>query len=186
MLADSSPMPLSFVETCVLKEGLEMARRSNGVGIWIDPGPSGERLTPLDAPSYLIGRLAVQLSRRHARDYVELDVTHPDVRLIVLLHEKGPLSFRLIVEGSQMDKAQVSRTLPGLIERGLIVVSGPGNGRKRFSISSTADLTPAGRRLFARILLIARRHQLLLLQQMSVQERRMLHAVLHRLIDDNE
>jgi len=158
-----------------------------GVAAWLKPGRSGERLSPLDAPSSLILRLTTLLARRYNRDYdTALGLNSAEVRLITLLHEKGPLPFRQIVERSLMDKAQVSRTLPGLIERGSVEIAGHSPASRRFSATNTATLTVEGRRLFERVRIIARRHQLELLRPLSPAERRMLHAVLHRLIDGIE
>jgi DNA-binding MarR family transcriptional regulator len=159
----------------------------SGAAAWLSPGRSGERLSPLDSPSTLMWRLQTQLSRRFNRDYAKaLGITSPAIRLLTLLHERGALNFRLIVEGSLMDKAQVSRTLSPLISGGFVSVAGRGRDGKRLTALSTASLTEDGNRLFEKALIIARRHQLALLRQLSRRERSMLHAVLHRLIRDVE
>jgi DNA-binding MarR family transcriptional regulator len=158
-----------------------------GAHAWLNPGKHGERLSPLDSPSTLMWRLYTQLARRFNRDYAEaIGVTSPAIRLLTLLHERGPLSFRLMVEGSLMDKAQVSRTLSPLIAGGFITIAASGKNGRRLTASSSASLTDEGNRLFEKALSIARRHQLALLKKMSHQERAMLHAVLHRLIRDVE
>lgn len=160
---------------------------TGGAAAWVNPGKSGEHLSPLDSPSTLMWRLYTQLARTFNRDYAEaLGVTSPAIRLLTLLHERGPLGFRAMVEGSLMDKAQVSRTLSPLITDGYISVSGTGKDGKRLTAASTASLTAGGTRLFEKALVIARRHQVALLKQLSHQERSMLHAVLHRLIRDVE
>jgi len=160
---------------------------NSGAAAWLRPGTSGEHLSPLDSPSTLMWRLYTQLARKFNRDYAEaLGITSPAIRLLTLLHERGPLGFRAMVEGSLMDKAQVSRTLSPLVSDGFISVVGTGKNGKRLTASSTASLTVEGDRLFEKALIIARRHQVALLKTLSLQERSMLHAVLHRLIKDVE
>jgi DNA-binding MarR family transcriptional regulator len=154
---------------------------------WIKPGAHGEALNPSDTPSYLILRLSTALSRRYNRDYVDkLGLSTPQVRLLTLVQEEGPITFKAIAARSSMDKAQASRTLAELVAAGYVALSGPDGAATRFTAKVSASLTAKGRALYRRALPIAHRHQMEILDQLSESERRALYVLLHRLLADAE
>jgi len=155
-----------------------------GAANWMDPGEKGERITHTDAPSYLILKLSTILSRRFNRRYVELiGFGIPEVRLMGMLYDYEPLKFKQIVKYSMMDQAQASRTLAVLIRDGYISLHGPNGAATRFTARVSAKLTAKGRKVSERAMDIAREHQMQILEQLSREERKSFHTVLHRLLD---
>lgn len=151
---------------------------------WIDPGENGERITHTDAPSYLLLKLSTILSRRFNRHYVDLiGFGIPEVRLMGMLYDYEPLKFKQIVKHSMMDQAQASRTLAVLIRDGYISLHGPNGAATRFTARVSAKLTAKGRKVSERAIDIAREHQMQILEQLSREERKNFHVVLHRLLD---
>jgi DNA-binding MarR family transcriptional regulator len=152
-------------------------------GSWMEPGPNAEQIMSTDSPSYLILKLSTVLSRRFNREFVEqVGVGIPEVRLIGVLYDYEPLKFKQIIWYSMMDKAQASRTLAALIRGGYISLHGPDGPAKRFTARVAAKLTQKGRNEFKKILVIARRHQLEILNQLSREERKSFHDILHHLL----
>jgi len=124
------------------------------------------------------------MSRRFNRDYTtELGLNPPEFKLLALLSQKGPLSHRAIVDGSDMDKAQVSRTVARLLDGGLIALIGTNRSTQRFAASMSAELTESGRSVFAKAMAIGRQRQIEILELMTEEERVVLYRVLHRLIE---
>jgi len=123
--------------------------------------------------TYSISALANTLSRgaaaRYSRDY---GVTLVEWRIIGTLALHSPMSLRQISHRFDLDKGQSSRAVAGLLARGLLHRSV--NGRDRRSLM--LRLTPAGWRLYHRILGAARERSERLLGCLEARERR---AFLH-------
>lgn len=117
------------------------------------------RTAPARAPSlsrlftYNLSLLANILSRGAAARYSrEFGVTLMEWRVIGSLALDAPLSLRQISHRFDLDKGQSSRTVAGLLERGLVHRSVNGDDRRSIELK----LTPSGWRLYHRILLSAR------------------------------
>jgi DNA-binding MarR family transcriptional regulator len=119
--------------------------------------------------TYGISTLANTLSRgaaaRYSRDY---GVTLVEWRIIGSLALNSPLSLRQISHRFDLDKGQSSRAVAGLLSRGMVHRSV--NGRDRRSLM--LKLTPAGWRLYRRILGAARERSERLLGCLETRERR--------------
>jgi DNA-binding MarR family transcriptional regulator len=112
------------------------------------PAPDLSRLL-----TYNLSLLANMLSRGAAARYSrEFGVTLMEWRVIGSLALEAPMSLQQISHRFDLDKGQSSRAVAGLLERGL--VHRGVNGEDRRSLSLT--LTPAGWRLYRRIVQSAR------------------------------
>jgi DNA-binding MarR family transcriptional regulator len=119
------------------------ARPSHG------PGPDLSRLF-----TYNLSLLANLMSRGAAARYSrEFGVTLMEWRVIGSLALDAPLSLRQISRRFDLDKGQSSRCVSALLERGLVHRSVNGGDRRSLELT----LTPAGWRLYRRILESARR-----------------------------
>ncbi|OGA25095.1 MAG: hypothetical protein A3I02_11605 [Betaproteobacteria bacterium RIFCSPLOWO2_02_FULL_67_26] len=103
--------------------------------------------------TYNLSVLANTLSRGAAARYSrEFGVTLMEWRVIGSLALNAPLSLQQISRRFDLDKGQSSRTVAGLLARGLLHRSVNGEDRR----SIVLRLTPAGWRLYRRILSSAR------------------------------
>lgn len=133
------------------------------------------RPAPADTPdlsrvfTYNLSLLANMLSRGAAARYSrEFGVTLMEWRVIGSLALDAPLSLQQISHRFDLDKGQSSRTVAGLLGRGLIHRSVNGDDRRSLSLK----LTPSGWRLYRRILLSARARSERLLGCLDAGERR--------------
>ena len=119
--------------------------------------------------TYSISALANTLSRgaaaRYSRDF---GVTLVEWRIIGNLALSSPMSLQQISHRFDLDKGQSSRTVAGLLSRGILHRSV--NGRDRRSLM--LRLTPAGWRLYRRILGASRERSERLLGCLEARERR--------------
>ncbi|MFC9359207.1 MarR family winged helix-turn-helix transcriptional regulator [Rhodococcus sp. NPDC057014] len=94
--------------------------------------------------SYRLSRVSNSLSRSAALRYRRLyDVSLAEWRTLALLGAESPLTLNRLARRAGLDKAQMSRVVSGLCERGLIVKE-VGAGR-----TSQLFLTAAGDELYA-------------------------------------
>ncbi|MGY4710730.1 MarR family winged helix-turn-helix transcriptional regulator [Mycolicibacterium sp. CBM1] len=130
---DDSPMPLP-----PRSDGGDDEPRTDG------------RVTISDLTSYRLSRVANSLSRSAALTYRrECDVSLGEWRVLALLGERGSLTLNKLARRSALDKAQMSRVVKGLVERGLIDRDyGPGR-------TTELSLSPEGQRVYARLLDLA-------------------------------
>jgi DNA-binding MarR family transcriptional regulator len=112
-----------------------------------------------DLSSFLPYRLAVAaaaVSRDFAAIYrAEFGLSVPEWRILAHLSQAGPVSVRDIHARVDMDKPKVSRAAARLQRRGYVAKVDGTEDRRLVSLS----LTPAGRRLVAKIVPEARRFQ---------------------------
>jgi DNA-binding MarR family transcriptional regulator len=103
--------------------------------------------------TYNISALANILSRSAAARYSrEFGVTLMEWRVVGSLSLDAPMSLQQISHRFDLDKGQASRTVAGLLTRGLVHRSVNGDDRRSVALK----LTPAGWRMYRRILLSAR------------------------------
>jgi DNA-binding MarR family transcriptional regulator len=104
--------------------------------------------TPLvihDLLSYRLGRAANLVSRSAAMRYRrEFDVSLGEWRALALLAADAPLSLNDLARAAGLDKAQMSRVVSGLTERGLVLRQMSGRGGRMVELS----LTRAGSQLY--------------------------------------
>lgn len=119
--------------------------------------------------TYGISALANTLSRgaaaRYSRDY---GVSLVEWRIIGALALSSPMSLRQISHRFDLDKGQSSRAVAGLLSRGLVHRGINGHDRRSLMLR----LTPAGWRLYRRILGAARERSERLLGCLEARERR--------------
>lgn len=129
-------------------------------------------------PSFLLVRLASALQRNAVRAYLAPhDLTIPDWRVLNFVSRYGPVKFGEVAVRSSLDKAQVSRTVKQLQQRGLISAEGDPAHAQRLILA----ITTAGRRLLACVLPQASRAQAALLENLDDAERCALWRALHKL-----
>ena len=157
-------------------------------GAWANPGPDGVNLKVNEFLTFHLLRLSSVAKASVARAYLEPSgLSVPEWRLLASVANYSPLPFSDITAMTTMDKGQVSRTLrsaqaKGLVETELVPAERRGLGEAgSTSISRViVSITPAGRELYARVMPVAQSYQAGILNQMSVEERRVLLDVLQR------
>ena len=143
------------------------------VAVWLDPGPDGAHLALEDFVSFRLNKAAAAVQRAIGRSYLaEFGLGPAHWRLLAMLARFSPLAFAEIVRRSSMDKAQISRAAQVLTQRGLIRRMSEGGRRVAF------EVTPSGADLYDRVIRVARRHQRAMLDRLSPEQRRHLHAAL--------
>ena len=161
--------------------------RYSGASAWADPGPNGERLWVFDGPGSLVQYLAMLLSRHLNQEFqTRVGASMPVVRLLAALERLGPSTLKQLVAATGMDKAQVSRTMAGMVKSGYIDFSGPIDNPSRFTARTKAVLTRKGDLLVAEALTVAREHHVEVLQHFAPNERRTLYRLLRRMIEAAE
>ena len=129
--------------------------------------------------TYGLHELSVLLGRQmHDELRARYGLKLADWRTIGVLGEFGPLSLVDVARRGAIDKAQVSRLLPGLIRRGYIARASHPTDRRRASLR----LTDAGLDLYREILVLGRRRQAWLIEELTEAERETMIDFLDRLL----
>lgn len=129
--------------------------------------------------TYRISTLYARLSLATARQLADgFGLALREWRLLALLARHEPTSASALVARSPMDKASVSRAVASLERRRLIAIR-PDRSDAR---AQRLELTPAGRRLHARIAPLAASRQKRLLAALTRAEQRAVLAILDKLI----
>ena len=112
--------------------------------------PADAEVTISDLMSYRLSRAANSLSRSAGMTYRrECDVSLGEWRVLALLGERGSLTLNKLARRSALDKAQMSRVVKGLAERGLVTRDyGPGR-------TTELSLSTAGQEVYDRLLSLA-------------------------------
>jgi DNA-binding MarR family transcriptional regulator len=158
---------------------------------WIAPGLKGEKLRFHDFPAFHFMGLAGLVKHAMMHKYLEpWGLSMPEWRLLSTVAEASPIRFARIAQLTAMDKAQVSRALRTAQGKGL-VETGVWPGEKRESDGDGAgpagriqvSLTPAGREIYEKVMPLAQRDQLRLIELMSPEERRMVLQLTQRIFN---
>jgi DNA-binding MarR family transcriptional regulator len=158
-------------------------------GSWTDPGPDGANLKINEFLTFHLLRLSSIAKASVSRVYLDpAGLSVPEWRLLATVWNFSPMPFADITAMTTMDKGQVSRTLrsaqaKGLVEAELVAAERRGSSGKSGSASMNrvmVSITPAGRELYTKVMPIAQSYQAGLLNLLSLEERRMLFDVLHR------
>ena len=131
-----------------------------------------------DLLSYRIHRLAGALSRGAALRYRrEFGVSLMEWRTVALLGGFGPMALKDLARQSGLDKSQASRTVSGLVKRGLVLRDIGRDDAREVALR----LSAAGRRLHDGLMLAARERDAAFLGCLTAPERAVLDAVITRL-----
>ncbi|HEY2055588.1 MAG TPA: MarR family transcriptional regulator [Solirubrobacterales bacterium] len=149
----------------------------------VDPGPDGLASGALDEPvsitgllSYRLHRVANAISRSAAARYRrDFEVSLGEWRTIALLGEKGSLTLNKLARMAGLDKAQMSRVVAKLVERGLVARE-PGAGR-----TIHLSLTRKGRSMYRGLIAAANERNQAFLVCLTEEERTVLDSALEKL-----
>ena len=145
---------------------------------WREPTPDGATLAMGDFPSVLLVGTGTLIQRHVTKPMLEtMALSVPEWRLLAFLHENGRSVAGEIASRTWMDKAQISRVLEALVERGLVRREADPLHRQR----QLVELTAKGRRLHAHAFEATRRLQSELLLALSPTERKGLFGALTKL-----
>ena len=145
---------------------------------WIKPGLDGANLDVDDFLSKRIANLSALLLRASTRRYLlEHDLSLPEWRMLTILVRFGSGTTRALREASRMDKGQMSRALLALEKRKLVQRTRD----ETHELRQLLELTDKGLQLYQRIMPNARRAQVVLLKQLTVDERKMLDIAINKL-----
>jgi DNA-binding MarR family transcriptional regulator len=145
---------------------------------WKSPAPDGADLTLEHFPSFRLALASTHVHRTMTSVYLKpYGLSLAEWRLLATVVRWSTVAMRDVCARSNMDKAQISRTVAALAEAGLIeTTADPVHGRRRI-----LRATAAGRRLFKRILPDAQRSQAALLAALTPDERAGLFSALAKL-----
>jgi DNA-binding MarR family transcriptional regulator len=154
---------------------------------WADPGPHGENLKLSGFLTLHLLRLGNITKSCVTREYLDpAGLSMPEWRLLSSVVTFSPIAFADIVSMSTMDKGQVSRTLRSAQAKGLVAAELAQGGRPNDQNGGTngrimVSITPAGREMYEKVMPMAQRYQIGLLELMTKEERRVVLDVLRRL-----
>ncbi len=136
---------------------------------------------PLVLEKFLPYRLSVlsnRLSAAIAESYSQrFGLSIPEWRVMAVLARDAGLSAAEVAERTAMDKVAVSRAVSRLLSTGRAQRETASGDRRR----SMLELTPEGRRIYARITPALRKYEAELLAGLGARERQTLDALLTRL-----
>lgn len=145
---------------------------------WIKPGVDGANLEVDDFLSKRIANLSALLLRASTRRYLlEHELSLPEWRMLTILVRFGSGTTRALREASRMDKGQMSRSLLALEKRKLVQRTQD----ETHELRQLLELTDKGLQLYQRIMPNARRAQVVLLRQLTVDERKVLDSAINKL-----
>ncbi|WHX22575.1 MarR family transcriptional regulator [Streptomyces malaysiensis subsp. malaysiensis] len=139
----------------------------------------GGDLVPIsELLSYRLSRTSSALSRSAALRYRrEFDVSLGEWRSIALIAADPTLTLNRLARRAGLDKAQVSRVVRGLVERGLVSrTAGPGRSRQ-------LALTEAGLTVYRGLITAANERDAAFAEVLSDEEARALERALDKLTD---
>jgi len=146
---------------------------------WADLPPDGDALPVHDFLTTLFSHTSNALRRAITLPYAEqFELSVSEWRILSVLAHAGTLPFAELVELAAADKAQVSRALRLLGERGLVEVQAPGVKSRKGLVCL---VTERGRALYEEVIPIARRSQAAMILSLSREERSTLYTVLNKL-----
>lgn len=147
---------------------------------WQQPSADGTDLALVAFPTFLLQRATALFLRNRMRP--ELDkhgLGIAEYRVLAFLDHFGEVTSAQVREGSSMDKAQISRAVDALVERGWVQrKSDPLHG-KRFWL----HITKSGQKTFDRTMVSVRQLQADVLATLNRTERQGLYSALTKLSD---
>lgn len=155
---------------------------------WASPGTDGENLRFFDFPAYYLMGLAGLSRQDMQRNLEPFGLSMPEWRLLCTVGECSPARLSVIARLTNMDKAQVSRTLrsaqaKALVESHMLPVDPPASSNRLPPVAGRlhVSITPAGCSILHQIMPLVQRDQLRLLELMNAEERRIVIRVARRL-----
>jgi DNA-binding MarR family transcriptional regulator len=155
---------------------------------WADPGEQGSNLKTNEFLTFHLLRLGSIAKGCVTREYLDpAGLSVPEWRLLATTVTFSPIAFADIVSMSTMDKGQVSRTLRSAQAKGLVTADLVQSERRPNEPDAPTNsrievrITPAGREIYEKVMPVAQRYQLGLLELMTPEERRVMLGVLQRL-----
>jgi DNA-binding MarR family transcriptional regulator len=152
-----------------------MARAGRGGGTTEVPGAvDSTRTEPLVAPRVMT--LGTLIKRNATTAYrCELGLAHNEWRVVSIIGLEGPMSNNALAERLGLDVGQLSREVTGLVKRELLV-------RHRVGRITRIEFGPKAPAVFARLMVIARERDRVLLDGIPEAGRAELLALLDSLI----
>jgi len=154
---------------------------------WADPGPEGGNLKVNEFLTFHLLRLASIAKGSVTREYLEpAGLSVPEWRLLATVVVFSPVPFADVTAMTTMDKGQVSRTLrsaqaKGYVETELVPVDRRSESGATSISRVVVSITPAGRDIYEKVMPVAQRYQMGLIELMNPEERRVMLEVLQRL-----
>jgi DNA-binding MarR family transcriptional regulator len=154
---------------------------------WANPGPQGGNLQINEFLTFHLLRLASIAKGSVTREYLEpAGLSVPEWRLLATVVVFSPVPFADVTAMTTMDKGQVSRTLRSAQAKGYVATElVPVDRRTESGISSSSrvvvTITPLGREVYEKVMPVAQRYQVGLIELMNPDERRVMLDVLQRL-----
>lgn len=146
---------------------------------WNQAIDENRKLDLAEYPGALLMRVATVIHQQTTAVYArEHDLSVPEWRILGRLCVSAPIRRATLCRLSNIDKAQASRVIQTLQERGLVDVHIDASHRNRQII----DITDAGRDIAERIFPEALAEQLKLLRTLTPEERRTTFKVLRKLL----
>lgn len=128
---------------------------------------------------YRLSVTANRVSRAFAKRYAEeFGLTIPEWRVLAVVGDSSPISAGEIVGRTAMDKAKVSRAVAGLLDRDLLRRAVNPLDQRRHMLAHSRK----GRQIYETIVPRALALEAEVTQELSAEERRLLTALLQRLI----
>lgn len=128
---------------------------------------------------HLLHKITDQVSQQRYEE--KLGMSLSDGRCLATIGSFGPLSVNELAEHSNLNKSQASRGAQALVDQGLVdKVDHPGDGR-----GVLLELTPAGRRLWARSMELIDQRNADIFGCLNARERQELSNLFDRLIEHN-
>lgn len=145
---------------------------------WAELDENGTGLSVDDFLTTVVARSANALRRSITSQYAfEFGLSISEWRLLSVLGQAREMTFPDLVVAAVADKAQVSRTLRLMLERGLVLMHKEGSNPRWQVI--LCSLTAEGQALFEKAMPLARQAQARMIRQLSVTDRVAAYRALH-------
>lgn len=149
-------------------------------GPWADIDEAGTDLSVDDFLTTVVSRTSTALRRALTGIYADqAGLTISEWRMLSVLAEAREMTFPDLVVAAVADKAQVSRTLRLMQERGLVAVDKEGSNPRWQVIR--CRMTPAGTALYRKVMPKARRAQAAMIRRMDPADRVTIYRALRLL-----
>lgn len=150
-----------------------------GKGPWSELDADGATLVVHDFLTKRLSTLMITLRREVTLPYARAaGLSIVEWRLLSLVSHAGTLPFGELVTQSTSDKAQVSRTVRLLEERGLVEMRPESESSRKKLVCAVTD---KGQEVYGRVIREARRAQARTLLILNREEREMLFRVIEKL-----
>jgi DNA-binding MarR family transcriptional regulator len=158
------------------------AKPSAPIGPWADLDAAGDGLSVDDFLTTVVSRAANALRRTITTRYADgIGLSISEWRMLSVLAHARHLTFPELVVAAVADKAQVSRALRSMQERGLVEVEKTGSNPRWQQVD--CRVTPAGMALYRKVMPAARRAQAEMIRKLPPGDRAALYRSLKLLHD---